>query len=134
MAGAGASQPAEYAWLRVAGRVGAGGGTGAVRYDDGLGGFVMAYLADGRQWKAALLAGAAAEPVAVAVADVLGRIHAAGLRRSSTGAVRQCADFHALRVEPYLLFTATRMRGWQRGCAPWPRGWTGRQSRWSMAM
>ena len=100
---------AEYAWLRVAGGVAPAAVPGLFGYDDGLGGFAMDYLADGRQWKAALLAGGEAEPVAVAVADVLGRIHAAGAAPGfDRGPFGNAADFHALRVEPYLLHTATR--------------------------
>lgn len=103
---------AEYAWLKVAGGVAPEAVPALFGYDDGLGGFAMAYLADGRQWKAALLAGAAAEPVAAAVADVLGRIHAAGaVPGFDRGPFGNAADFHALRVEPYLLHSATRHEG-----------------------
>jgi aminoglycoside phosphotransferase (APT) family kinase protein len=100
---------AEYAWLCVAGGVAPEAVPALHGYDDALGGFAMEYLRDGRQWKAALLAGGDAGPVAAAVADVLGRIHAAGAASGfDRGPFRNAADFHALRVEPYLLFTATR--------------------------
>lgn len=103
---------AEYAWLEVAGRVAPGAVPELYGQDAGLGGFAMEYLADGRQWKAALLAGDAAGPVAEAVADRLGRIHAAGARPGfDRGPFGNAADFHALRVEPYLLFTAGRHPG-----------------------
>jgi aminoglycoside phosphotransferase (APT) family kinase protein len=103
---------AEYAWLEVAGQVAPGAVPALYGHDAALGGFAMEYLADGRQWKAALLDGGAAGPVAEAVADRLGRIHAVGARPGfDRGAFRNAADFHALRVEPYLLFTATRHDG-----------------------
>ncbi len=100
---------AEYAWLRVASGVAPEAVPALHGYDDALGGFAMEYLRDGRQWKAALLAGGAAGPVAVAVAEVLGLIHAAGAEPGFERApFRNAADFHALRVEPYLLHTAQR--------------------------
>jgi aminoglycoside phosphotransferase (APT) family kinase protein len=103
---------AEYAWLEVAGQVAPEAVPVLHGYDAGLGGFAMEYLGAARQWKAALLAGAAAGPVAAAVADVLGRIHAAGAQpgfdRTLFG---NATDFHALRVEPYLLYTAGRHPG-----------------------
>ena len=71
---------AEYAWLDVAGQVAPGAVPQLCGYSEALSGFAMEYLGGAGvvQWKAALLAGAEAGPVAVAVADVLGRIHAAG--------------------------------------------------------
>jgi aminoglycoside phosphotransferase (APT) family kinase protein len=100
---------AEYAWLRVAGGVAPEAVPVLHGFDDALGGFAMEHLRDGRQWKAALLAGGDAGPVAVAVADVIGRNHAAGAGPGfDRGPFRNAADFHALRVEPYLLHTATR--------------------------
>jgi aminoglycoside phosphotransferase (APT) family kinase protein len=100
---------AEYAWLEVAGQVAPGAVPELYGYDDALGGFAMDYLGTATQWKAALLAGAAPGPVAEAVADVLGRIHAVGARPGfDDRRFRNGADFHALRTEPYLLFTATR--------------------------
>ena len=105
---------AEYAWLGVAGQVAPGAVPGLFGYDTALSGFAMEYLGGEGvvQWKAALLAGGEAGPVAGAVADVLGRIHAAGAHPGfDAGPFRNTADFHALRVEPYLLFTATRHPG-----------------------
>jgi aminoglycoside phosphotransferase (APT) family kinase protein len=105
---------AEYAWLGVAGQVAPGAVPELCGYSDAQSGFAMEYLGGAGvvQWKAALLAGGKAGPVARAVADVLGRIHAAGARPGfDAGPFRNAADFHALRVEPYLLFTATRHPG-----------------------
>ena len=70
--------------------------------------FVMEFLGpEYRNWKAELLAGQADVETARAVGDVLGRIHAA---TADDAALAQRfandADFHALRLEPYLVETA----------------------------
>lgn len=102
---------AEYAWLsfvagilphnapRLYGRSGVEGG------------FVMEYIAGGdiRLWKDTLLAGAPDRGEAAAVGALLGRIHASAKRPEFDATFFDNADdFHALRIEPYLLFTATR--------------------------
>lgn len=102
---------AEYAWLSVAGQSAPGAAPSLFGYSDRLQGFAMDYLAgpEVRLWKAELLAGVPPGDEAARVAGVLGRIHAAG---AAPGFDRRpfenAADFHAIRVEPYLLFTATR--------------------------
>jgi len=76
--------------------------------DDASKSFVMPFLgADHRNWKAELLAGRVDAGVARAVGDMLGRIHAA-TADDATLARRFAndADFHALRLEPYLVETA----------------------------
>lgn len=70
--------------------------------------FVMAFLgAEYRNWKAELLAGRIEPGIARQLGDVLGRIHAA---TADDAALAQRfandADFHALRLEPYLAETA----------------------------
>jgi aminoglycoside phosphotransferase (APT) family kinase protein len=102
---------AEYAWLSVAGQAAPGSAPALFGYSERFQGFAMAYLAgpEVRLWKASLMAGVLPRDEAVRVAEVLGRIHAAGAapefdRRPFDNA----ADFHAIRVEPYLLFTAAR--------------------------
>lgn len=70
--------------------------------------FVMPFLgAEYRNWKSELLAGEVDARVAAAVGDVLGRIHAATADDATLA--RQFANdanFHALRLEPYLVETA----------------------------
>ena len=105
---------AEYAWLQVAGRVAPGAAPRLFGYSEHLQGFAMEYIAgpDVQLWKTLLLSGGDPVDAASRVADILGRIHAAG---SDPGfdrmAFDNAADFHALRVEPYLLFTAQRHPG-----------------------
>lgn len=105
---------AEYRWLSVAGRVAPGAVPALFGYSEALGGFAMAHVAgpDLRTWKAALMDGAPAVAVAQAVAATLGAIHAAGAGAEFDRAgFDNAADFHALRVEPYLLYTAQRHPG-----------------------
>ncbi|URK86032.1 aminoglycoside phosphotransferase family protein (plasmid) [Rhizobium sp. RCAM05350] len=65
--------------------------------------------ADVRLWKTSLLNGDHVRDEAAGVADVLGRVHAAGAATDfDRSAFDNSADFHAIRVEPYLLFTAQR--------------------------
>jgi aminoglycoside phosphotransferase (APT) family kinase protein len=102
---------AEYAWLTVAGRVAPGSAPELHGYSEADHGFAMSYIAgpDVRLWKASLLRGDEVRDEAIRVADVLGRIHAAGATRGfDRGAFDNSADFHAIRVEPYLVYTAQR--------------------------
>lgn len=102
---------AEYAWLRAAGAVVSSAVPKLLGWSDAENGFAMEFIegADTYLWKAALLQGAAPRGEAVAVAQVLGRIHAAstkdGFDRAPFG---NAADFDKLRLDPYLRFTATR--------------------------
>jgi len=102
---------AEYAWLSVAGQAAPGSAPALFGYSGRLQGFAMDYVAgpEVRLWKASLLAGVPPRDEAARVADVLGRIHAAGATPEfDRGPFDNAADFHAIRVEPYLLFTAAR--------------------------
>ena len=102
---------AEYAWLAFAGTVVPGAVPALFGWSGAENGFAMEYLAgpDIRLWKAMLLAGTPPEGEAAAVGTVLGRIHAAS---AASGFDRtpfeNGEDFRALRLEPYLGFTATR--------------------------
>jgi len=104
---------AEYEWLRFAGSVVPQAVPHLYGWSAAENGFAMEFLeGDGvTLWKGAILRG---EPMpvretAARVGDVLGRIHAASTAPGfDTGAFRNREDFHALRIEPYLLFTATR--------------------------
>lgn len=100
---------AEYAWLRFAGSVVPGAVPHLYGWHDN--GFAMAYLDgdDTALWKSTLLAGHPPGGEAAAVGDVLGRIHAASTAAGFDPApFTNRDDFHALRLEPYLLFTAQR--------------------------
>lgn len=100
---------AEYAWLSVADAVVPGSVPRLFGYADDLQGFAMEYIAPAtaRLWKADLLAGQADPALAARLGLVLGRIHAhAATPGFDAARFRNGADFHALRVEPYLLFTA----------------------------
>jgi aminoglycoside phosphotransferase (APT) family kinase protein len=100
---------AEYAWLRAAGAVAPGAVPEVLGYSDRLLGFAMEYLGDPdtRLWKAELLAGRVDPAEGARVGDVVGRIHRAGAAKGfDRTAFGNATDFHALRVEPYLLATA----------------------------
>ena len=100
---------AEYAWLQVAARIAPQSAVRLFGRSDGAHGFAMEFL-EGEGiylWKDRLLSGAPDTGEAAKVADLLGRIHAtsaaAGFDRAPFD---NRDDFHALRIEPYLLHTA----------------------------
>ena len=100
---------AEYAWLSVAGKVAPGAAPEMHGFSEAEHGFAMSFItgADVRLWKTSLLNGDPISDEAARVADVLGRVHAAGAAADfDRSAFDNSADFHAIRVEPYLLFTA----------------------------
>jgi aminoglycoside phosphotransferase (APT) family kinase protein len=70
--------------------------------------FVMPFLGpEYRNWKVDLLAGRVDPAVAAAVGDMLGRIHAATADDAGLAAsFATDSNFHALRLEPYLLEAA----------------------------
>ncbi len=98
----------EIAWLRTAGAIVPGHVPQVLGSDDATKSFVMPYLGEAhRNWKAELLAGHVDVEAARSLGDVLGCIHAATAddesvaRRFATD-----ANFHAIRLEPYLVETA----------------------------
>lgn len=100
---------AEFAWLNIAGQVAPEAAPRLFGYNDDLKGFAMEYICgpEVHLWKTMLLAGVPEQGEAVRVADLLGRIHAVGSAAGfDRAAFNNSADFHSLRVEPYLLFTA----------------------------
>ena len=102
---------AEYDWLSFAASVVPESAPRLYGRSSAAHGFAMAYLAgDGDYvWKAALLDGRFSEGEAPAVAGALGRIAAASTAPGfDRGRFANRDDFHALRLEPYLLFTAGR--------------------------
>jgi aminoglycoside phosphotransferase (APT) family kinase protein len=79
--------------------------------DSTLGGFAMAYLPAESYpvWKARMMAGQVDLDFAAAVGGALGAVHAVAARDPTIGTGFAHQDnFHALRLEPYLVFTAAR--------------------------
>ncbi len=102
---------AEFAWLSFAGSVVPGCAPALYGFSEAQNGFAMEFLsgADIHLWKQALLEGAPDRGEAQAVGDTLGRIHAASTEPDfDTAPFENAEDFDALRLEPYLRFTATR--------------------------
>lgn len=98
----------EIAWLRVAAGIVPGRVPVVVGEDAATLSFVMPFLGDEyRNWKAELLAGRVDVSLARFVGDVLGRIHAATADDAALAArFATDANFHALRLEPYLVEAA----------------------------
>lgn len=73
--------------------------------------FAMEFLAPQQHpvWKQQLMAGEVSEQTARQVGELLARLHAASAARPELASVFDSgANFHALRLEPYLLATAER--------------------------
>ena len=98
----------EIAWLRVAGAIVPGHVPVVLGEDAATKSFVMSFLgSEFRNWKADLLAGHVDATLASFVGDVLGRIHAATADDGELAArFATDANFHALRLEPYLVEAA----------------------------
>ena len=102
---------AEYAWLEAASSVVPAAVPRLHGRSRTLHGFAMEYVdgPDGALWKTELLAGRVHVGTAAMLGRVLGAIHAASAdARFDAAPFRNRDDFHALRIEPYLLFTAER--------------------------
>jgi len=101
---------AEYAWLQVVATVAPSCAVKLLGQSQKLHGFAMEYL-EGPEtylWKTALLNEAPDRGEATKVGKLIGRVHAASSDSAfDTTAFRNRDDFHALRIEPYLLHTAT---------------------------
>ncbi len=102
---------AEYAWLEFAARVAPEGAIKLYGHSEQLHGFAMEFL-DGNNiylWKSRLLAQATDGDEAENVGKLLGRIHAASAAPAfNRQPFLNREDFHALRIEPYLLYTASK--------------------------
>jgi aminoglycoside phosphotransferase (APT) family kinase protein len=101
----------EIAWLKRAGMIVPGAAPGVLAEDREHGIALLEYLPPGEfvLWKAELLAGRADPDVPAAVADALGRIHAATLFDEAVA--EEFPTDHlidALRLDPYLRHTASR--------------------------
>uniref|UniRef100_A0A1X7TJA4 Aminoglycoside phosphotransferase domain-containing protein n=1 Tax=Amphimedon queenslandica TaxID=400682 RepID=A0A1X7TJA4_AMPQE len=100
---------AEYAWLRVAAEIAPENALCLYGRSDRSHGFAMEFLQgeDIYLWKAALLSEAPDRGVAARVGALLGRIHAVSAAPDfDRSPFANQDDFHALRVEPYLIHTA----------------------------
>jgi len=101
----------EIAWLQRANAIVPGAAPRVIGEDAGHGIALLEYLPpdDYSLWKSDLLAGHADPAVAVAVADALGRIHAATLADPQVASAFPTDHLiDALRLDPYLRFTATQ--------------------------
>ncbi|MFI1030040.1 phosphotransferase family protein [Streptomyces sp. NPDC020951] len=99
----------EWAWMRFASRHRPDSVPELLAHDPEAGVFAMAFLPPERypMWKAQLLDGEVRVPTAAAVGELLGALHAAGAGDAALAAEFATDDnFHALRIEPYLLATA----------------------------
>ncbi|MDX3312237.1 phosphotransferase family protein [Streptomyces sp. NPDC054884] len=99
----------EWAWMRFASRHRPDSVPELLAHDPEAGLFAMAYLPPEHYpvWKARLLAGEVAPKTAAAVGELLGTLHARSA--GDAGLAKEFAtddNFHALRIEPYLLATA----------------------------
>lgn len=99
----------EWAFMQVADGIVPGCVPAPVAHDPVRGLFAMQWLPPARfpLWKAELMAGRIDPSFAGAFGDLIGRLHAATARDPSIpGGFATDANFHALRIDPYLLATA----------------------------
>lgn len=102
---------AEAAWMRLAGSVVPGCTPAILATDEQAGLVAMQFFPpqDYPVWKALLAAGTADAGFAVHTGGLLARLHGATAGRPDIAAAfANSRDFFALRIEPYLLFTADR--------------------------
>jgi aminoglycoside phosphotransferase (APT) family kinase protein len=101
---------AEYAWLELVAKVAPKSAVKLLGQSTALHGFAMEFL-DGQQaylWKDALLAEANDNGEAALLGKLVGQVHAASTKSEfDTQAFQNADDFWALRIEPYLLYTAS---------------------------
>ena len=100
---------AEVAWLKLAGAIDPGTAPQILGEDAQAGMFAMAFLENRPLWKTELAAGHIDPGFAAITGHKLATIHASTAGRDEIAArFDNGAQFHALRLEPYLLFTAQR--------------------------
>lgn len=102
---------AEAAWMRLACTIAPGHAPEIYATDETAGLVAMQYFppADYPVWKALLASGMARADFAADTGALLARLHGATTGRADLAtAFANGADFYALRIEPYLLFTADR--------------------------
>jgi aminoglycoside phosphotransferase (APT) family kinase protein len=101
----------EWAYMDVAERIAPGCVPRPVAHDAGTGLFAMAWLSPDRHclWKTELLAGRVDKSFAAAVGDLIGRLHKATADRPEVArSFATDANFHSIRLDPYLLETGRR--------------------------
>ena len=102
---------AEYAWLEFAARTHPQGAVALYGRSANLHGFAMEFISgkDVYLWKTALLNETPMRNEAALVGDLLGRLQAASAMADfDARPFRNRDDFKALRIDPYLIFTASR--------------------------
>lgn len=101
----------EWAWMKFAAQHCPDNVPEPLAHDEAAGFFAMSYLEprDHPVWKQQLMRGEVNPDTARAVGGVLGRLHAASAGRADIAAAFETIDnFYALRLEPYLVATASR--------------------------
>lgn len=101
----------EWAWIEFAAQHCPHNVPTPLAHDAALGVFAMSFLdpATHPVWKQQLMSGQVALETAHAVGRLLGQLHAASADRGELAAAFDTgANFHALRLDPYLLTTAAR--------------------------
>ncbi|WP_405620971.1 phosphotransferase family protein [Streptomyces sp. NBC_00076] len=104
----------EWAWMRFASRHRPDSVPEPLAHDPEAGLFAMAFLPPEHypMWKTQLLRGEVRVATAAAVGELLGTLHAASAGDAALAAEFATDDnFHALRIEPYLLATAAAHPG-----------------------
>ncbi|WP_327725915.1 aminoglycoside phosphotransferase family protein [Streptomyces europaeiscabiei] len=104
----------EWAWMRFASRHRPDSVPELLAHDAEAGLFAMAFLPPEQYpvWKAQLFGGQVEVATAAAVGELLGTLHAASAGEAALAAEFATDDnFHALRIEPYLLATAAAHPG-----------------------
>ncbi|WP_298961337.1 aminoglycoside phosphotransferase family protein [uncultured Roseibium sp.] len=103
---------AEFEWLKVAAEIAPESAVRVFGRSEEKHGFAMEFLAgdDVSLWKKDLLEGRRIPSRAKKVGNLLGSIHTASSRPGfDTAPFRNRDDFYALRIEPYLVFTAKKV-------------------------
>ena len=101
---------AEYLWLEFASSIEPSASPVLFGSSEELHGFAMEFVEgdDVYLWKTELLAGKPDTGEAGKVGDVLGKIHRASTSDEVLSRFQNQQDFYALRIEPYLVFTASQ--------------------------
>ena len=100
---------AEYRWLQTVAEIAPDAAIRLYGHSARDHGFVMEYLSSNNSYlfKTALLDGRGAATDAMAVGDLLGRVHARAVAPGfDSTPFWNSDDFHAIRIEPYLIYTA----------------------------
>jgi aminoglycoside phosphotransferase (APT) family kinase protein len=101
----------EWAWMNFAAGVVPGAVPKPLACDERAGLFAMEFLPpqDYPSWKRQLLEGRVEPATAAAVGDTVGALHAASAQRADLARAFDTGEnFHAIRLEPYLLATGRR--------------------------